>query len=241
MGEKLMRIRKLAAAILAAAIRRAPPEPRQWGDAMLRELDFVEGDWAALSWSLGSAAAIFRGMDMPLRDPADIPAKMEGFDAAVRSIKFRAGALHFFESAAIAPFLFAFSNTIMGLGVLFIAAACFSDALIQLLQVHKPWRGCAAVACADFPGCLDSLPSRLTLRRDLDVGTRLLYAIGLYIPGWMLFGIGFLLCNAAIARQLQFAPLMLAFPILNLLVHFKLARTYQHFLDELHALRGAGR
>jgi hypothetical protein len=27
---------------------------------MLRELDFVSGDWAALFWALGSAAAIFR-------------------------------------------------------------------------------------------------------------------------------------------------------------------------------------
>ena len=27
---------------------------------MLRELDFVEGDWGALSWALGSTAALFR-------------------------------------------------------------------------------------------------------------------------------------------------------------------------------------
>jgi hypothetical protein len=28
--------------------------------AMLRELDFIEGEWAALFWALGSAAAILR-------------------------------------------------------------------------------------------------------------------------------------------------------------------------------------
>jgi hypothetical protein len=27
---------------------------------MLRELDFIEGDWSALFWALGSAAAVVR-------------------------------------------------------------------------------------------------------------------------------------------------------------------------------------
>jgi hypothetical protein len=32
---------------------------------MLREMDFVEGDWAALFWALGSATALFRGSEVP--------------------------------------------------------------------------------------------------------------------------------------------------------------------------------
>src|SRR5262249_46451209 len=31
-----------------------------WGQAMLRELDVIESDRAALSWALGAAAALFR-------------------------------------------------------------------------------------------------------------------------------------------------------------------------------------
>lgn len=52
--------RKLAAAMLKAALRLAPPITREWASAMLRELDFIPGDWAALLWALGSAAAIAR-------------------------------------------------------------------------------------------------------------------------------------------------------------------------------------
>jgi hypothetical protein len=52
--------RKLAAKLLRAAIRLAPPQSREWAAAMLRELDFIEGDWAALFWALGSFGAIFR-------------------------------------------------------------------------------------------------------------------------------------------------------------------------------------
>lgn len=43
---------------------------REWAEAMLRELDFIESDWAALFWALGSATAIFRqgGFVNGLRD-----------------------------------------------------------------------------------------------------------------------------------------------------------------------------
>jgi hypothetical protein len=52
--------RKLAARLLGVVLRLAPPESRDWALAMLRELDFVEGEWAALFWALGSTTAILR-------------------------------------------------------------------------------------------------------------------------------------------------------------------------------------
>jgi hypothetical protein len=52
--------RKLAAALLRGVLRLAPVESRDWAMAMLRELDFIQGEWAALLWALGSAAAILR-------------------------------------------------------------------------------------------------------------------------------------------------------------------------------------
>jgi len=52
--------RTLAAKLLRTVVRLAPAESRDWAAAMLRELDFIEGDWAALSWALGSLVAILR-------------------------------------------------------------------------------------------------------------------------------------------------------------------------------------
>jgi hypothetical protein len=52
--------RKLAGALLRAVLRLAPEESRDWALAMLRELDFVDGDWAALFWAIGSTTAILR-------------------------------------------------------------------------------------------------------------------------------------------------------------------------------------
>jgi hypothetical protein len=52
--------RKLANAMLRAALRFAPPVTREWAGAMLRELDFIAGEWSALLWALGGLAAIGR-------------------------------------------------------------------------------------------------------------------------------------------------------------------------------------
>jgi hypothetical protein len=52
--------RRLAVGLLKAAIRIAPAASREWAAAMLRELDFVEDDWAALMWALGSTTVILR-------------------------------------------------------------------------------------------------------------------------------------------------------------------------------------
>ncbi len=52
--------RKFASGLLRTAIRYSSGESRCWGEAMLRELDFVESDRAALFWAAGSFTALFR-------------------------------------------------------------------------------------------------------------------------------------------------------------------------------------
>lgn len=52
--------RRFASALLDAVNRRLSPDSREWGEAMLRELDFVESDWAALAWALGGTVALCR-------------------------------------------------------------------------------------------------------------------------------------------------------------------------------------
>ena len=52
--------RNLAAMLLRAMLRHAPTDRRAWAEAMLRELDFIDGEWAALFWAFGCTTAIFR-------------------------------------------------------------------------------------------------------------------------------------------------------------------------------------
>ena len=52
--------RRLAARLLETLVRLAPAESRDWAMAMLRELDFIEGEWDSFFWAMGSAAVILR-------------------------------------------------------------------------------------------------------------------------------------------------------------------------------------
>ena len=52
--------RRLALRLLGVAVRHSSSESQEWARAMLSELDFIESDWAALFWALGSARAIFK-------------------------------------------------------------------------------------------------------------------------------------------------------------------------------------
>jgi hypothetical protein len=51
-------LRQAATALLESAIRLAPPEAREWGQAVRGEMGYVEGHWAALSWALGGASVM---------------------------------------------------------------------------------------------------------------------------------------------------------------------------------------
>lgn len=53
-------IRTMASRLLNAMVEHLPAKSRTWGNAMLRELDFVESDWSALFWALGSTTALCR-------------------------------------------------------------------------------------------------------------------------------------------------------------------------------------
>lgn len=52
--------RTVASRLLRAVQRLSPASSREWANGMLRELDFIESDWAALFWALGSVIALCR-------------------------------------------------------------------------------------------------------------------------------------------------------------------------------------
>jgi hypothetical protein len=51
-------LRQAATVLLESAIRIAPPDTRDWGQAMRSELIHVEGPWAAVMWALGGASVL---------------------------------------------------------------------------------------------------------------------------------------------------------------------------------------
>jgi hypothetical protein len=51
-------LRRIATGLLRAVLRSSPDESREWANAMLQELEFIESDWEVLFWALGGTTAI---------------------------------------------------------------------------------------------------------------------------------------------------------------------------------------
>jgi hypothetical protein len=59
-GQPKSAMREMAERVLELAMRLTPESGQDWVAAMRRELDFVEGDWAAFWWAVGGVTVIAR-------------------------------------------------------------------------------------------------------------------------------------------------------------------------------------
>ena len=66
-------IRGLALKISNTVVRYASPGCKEWAEGLAREVAFVEGDWAALVWALGSVRVLFDYREAPIASLADVP------------------------------------------------------------------------------------------------------------------------------------------------------------------------
>lgn len=64
--------RKLAVTVAQDLVRWAAPGCKDWAEGLEREVEFIEGDWRALGWALGSVRVLFRNPPMPLGNAEEI-------------------------------------------------------------------------------------------------------------------------------------------------------------------------
>lgn len=91
-------LRQAAFRVLRTAVRIAPVESRRWADAMLAELDHVEGNLPALRWALGSVTALCRHSLTHMHLVPRVP----GFMTSRRARLAMAGAVLLLAALAIA-------------------------------------------------------------------------------------------------------------------------------------------
>lgn len=98
-------LRQAAILLLECAIRIAPEDTRDWGQAMRGELDYVEGRFAALRWSLGGAGVLAKHAIAALFMPGrhDVP-RGEGLFA--RNVSLRKVALAIGAAFLLASLIF---------------------------------------------------------------------------------------------------------------------------------------
>jgi len=66
-------IRGLAVRISGVVVRRASPGCKEWAEGLAREVEFIESDWRALGWAIGSLRVVLDRREEPLGSLAEVP------------------------------------------------------------------------------------------------------------------------------------------------------------------------
>ncbi len=144
-------LRQVATVLLESAIRIAPPDTRDWGQAMRGELDYVEGPWAALMWALGGATVLAKralaGLLIPGRRAQGIPS---GAGLLAKDVSVRKAALVTGAGCILAA-------------LLFFLAPPFRQALRVSL---KPWYWALHEASGNFQPGFQALAMRTKTQHD---------------------------------------------------------------------------
>jgi hypothetical protein len=230
-----MTVRQLASTILRFSIRHASPKAREWGQAMLREMDFVRGDWAALFWAIESATALLLRRDPPTTIHADVLSKSNALMKTVRRRTLGGYAACAFVILWLLRDYFLFSNAPQKVGSGIIVGA----SLYMAYQLYRR-RGGAFPPDPGSPAFADSYRAELERQRDFHRGAWLWSRIVFLFPGCVLLSIGFLLGDPKHGRY--WATMVATFVILSIVavpLNLRLSRKYQRQIDELDALRRA--
>jgi hypothetical protein len=77
-------LRRVAMAISERVVRWASPGCREWAEGLAREVEFIESDWRALAWSLGSMRVLLDRRKAPIRSMAEVPGEAQRLVERIR-------------------------------------------------------------------------------------------------------------------------------------------------------------
>ena len=77
-------VRRVAMKISGVVVSYASPGCKEWAWGLAREAEFVEGDWSALGWALGSSRVLLDRREAPVTSLADVAGAARRFSESVR-------------------------------------------------------------------------------------------------------------------------------------------------------------
>ncbi len=143
-----VQLRRAAAVLLESAIRIAPPDTRDWGQAMRGELSHVEGSWAAAMWALGGSSVLAKEAVVSLV----IPGRRLVPDGGI-----------FAKSATLRKAALALGGGCVLASLLFFAAPPFRQAFEVALE---PWHHLFQGASSNSQPGIEALAQRAEMRHD---------------------------------------------------------------------------
>jgi hypothetical protein len=199
---------------------------------MLREMDFIERDWAALLWALGSVTVLFKHLEAPMSDPSDVFLRAKALMKKIRRRTLLGYGTCLIVTVYLASFIFASPNTLQRIGCWLGIAAT----LYVAYQLYERRGG--ELPSETFPSaCTNFYRAELERQRDFHRGIWLWSRLAIVFPSYFLFAFGLALAHPELARG--FAAVAASFIVLGIAavpLNLRLSRKYQRQLDELDAL-----
>jgi hypothetical protein len=226
-------IRKLALKVLNTAVRCASPGTREWVNAMSREVDFIENDWAALWWALGSTRILLTHQHVPLANLAAVPQAAQCVIKRIRARTRRGYVVILIVCVAYVGFIFTLPDWMQQVGSGLVAASM----LYMAYQLYARRAGQPPLA-TDSSVWADFYRAELERQRDFHRGLWFWSRLAIVLPGFILFCVG-----GAIARPvdaLDYTGQLAVFIFLAICavpLNLGRSREYQRQLDELETLQ----
>jgi len=148
-----MQLRQAATVLLESAIRIAPADTRDWGRAMMGELNYVEGPWAGAMWALGSSSVLAKQALASLILPSS------------RGQDFIPDGGLFAKSAALRKAALAIGGACVLVALLFFAAPPFRQAFGVAM---KPWFVMYQAATGNSQPGIAALAKRVERQHDAE-------------------------------------------------------------------------
>ncbi len=146
-----VQLRQAATLLLESAIRIAPPHTRDWGRAMMGELNYVENPWAGAMWALGGSSVLAKQALVSLLIP----------NAAGQDFIPDGGL--FAKSAALRKAALAIGGACVLTALLFFAAPPFRQAFGVAM---KPWFLMYQAATGNLRPEIEALARRVEKQHD---------------------------------------------------------------------------
>jgi len=143
-------LRHAATLLLEYAIRIAPPDTREWGQAMRGELSYVDGQWAALAWAFGGARTMVKYALISILVPGRGQGIPPGDELFAKSVSLGKAALVGGAGCVLAA-------------LLFFGAPPFRQAFRVAL---KPWHFMFQRASWNYQPGFDTLAKRAEMQHD---------------------------------------------------------------------------
>jgi hypothetical protein len=229
--------RKLASKISFAVVRFASPGTKEWARATLHELDFIEGNWKAFFWAIGSVRILFAPTNASITEHCDIPQATQRLAKIVRRRNVKGYSASFVVMAAFTRYFFILSNTIQRVGSLLTVLG--AGYLVYQLCLNQLRQRISAIALAKMGNApsLESYRVELERQRDFHKGSCFWSRLLILIPGPLLFLVGLEIAHPAFATFIRLEGLaFLLLAAIAVSLNLRKARQYQRQIEQLDTL-----